>query len=606
MCDVVVDAAFAAGTNPFLSHHMYQRVLLVVTAFVSSFAFALVVLATAMAMTVDRITQELTDVTQLLQARSSMQVLEGANNALAQNVTHTLKANITSLQSLGAGDALRISQAIENSAFETVFKTDLHAAIAARLSRQPVPTLAAPTSKQTRILATPYNYLCASDWAVIRDPLSTPHARRMVCIGRCVNIGIESCHEQTVKAVFAMLHAEYQKQHGSIPSRTHTYADVQAWKASFAANVRPVPWTRVIKSFPEFPRDLPSEIFAYAYRDEKPVSDKAVFFDTIVADIKVRKSAKELRASAPTTLSTARSNDTVTLGMLSELMRGVQQQANAQQPLPCLRFVNPGDAANGRLVRSPSGDTLDSASDALSASDHATRRMALQGADRQLARHERPESQELRSATGTPQPVPQNRLALTFAPPARGRYAAFAERLGDEEVRKDTAIADAIADATADAIADAPAGASADAPAATKPRITTEEYEATTLAALVSRNIKRKPATAVAASAKTATVAKKAKVVPSATPAAFAKKAKVVPSAKPAAIAKKAKVAAFSGYKLTWQPGNEKTTEHKFKSIHYCAARLAARKAGCDDATQRSAGQKAHAAAKALYKSKCK
>ena len=300
-----------------------QRIHLV-TAFCSSFAFALVALATAMAMTVDRITQELTDVTQLLQARSTMQAVEIANSALAQNVTHTLKAHITSLQPLGAGDALRISQAIENSAFETVFKNDLHAAIAARLSRQPVPTLAAPTSKQTRILATPYNYLCASDWAVIRDPLSTPHARRMVCIGRCVNIGIESCHEQTVKAVFAMLDAEHQKHHGSIPSRQDTYDDVQAWKASFAANVQPVPWTRVIKSFPEFPQDLPSEIFAYAYRDEQPVSDKAVFFDTIVADIKVRKSAKELRASAPTNLATARPSDTVTIGMPSELMRGVQ------------------------------------------------------------------------------------------------------------------------------------------------------------------------------------------------------------------------------------------------------------------------------------------
>jgi hypothetical protein len=330
-----------------------------------------------------------------------------------------------------------------------------------------------------------------------------------------------------------------------------------------------------------------------------------VFFDTIVADIKVRKSAKELRASAPTTLSTARSSDTVTLGMLSELMRGVQQQANAQQPLPGLRFVNPGDAANGRLVRSPSGDTLDSASDALTAPDHVIRRMALQDADRQLARQERPESQELRSATGTPEPVPQNRLALTFAPPARGRYAAFAERLGDE-VREDTT---AIADATADAIADASADAIADAPAAIKPRITTEEYEETTLRALKSRAIKRKPAaaaSAVAASAKAAAVAKKAKVVASATPAAVAKKAKVVASAKPATIAKKAKVAAFSGYKLTWQPGDKKTTEHKFKSTHYIAARLAARKAGCDDATQRSAAQKAYAAAKALYKSKCK
>ena len=591
--------------------HVSQTVLLVATAADSIFAFACVVLATAMAMTVDRIIQELTDVTHLLQARSSMHVVEGANNALAQNVTHTLKANIASLQSLGAGDALRISQAVENSAFGTVVKNDLHAAIAARLSRQPVPTLAAATSKQTRILATPYNYLCASDWAVIRDPLSTPHAKRMVCIGRCVNVGIESCHEQTVKAVFAMLNAEHQKHHGSIPSRQDTYDDVQAWKASFAANVRPVPWTRVIKSFPEFPRDLPSEIFAHAYRDEQPVSDKAVFFDTIVADIKVRKSAKELRASAPTTLSTARSSDTVTLGMLSELMRGVQQQANAQQPLPGLRFVNPGEAANGRLVRSPSGDTLDSASDALTAPDHLIRRMALQDADRQLARQERPESQELRSATGTPEPVPQNRLALTFAPPARGRYAAFAERLGDE-VREDTT---AIADATADAIADASADAIADAPAAIKPRITTEEYEETTLRALKSRAIKRKPAAAasavakkakVVASATPAAVGKKAKVVASATPAAAAKKAKVVASAKPATIAKKAKVAAFSGYKLTWQPGDKKTTEHKFKSTHYIAARLAARKAGCDDATQRSAAQKAYAAAKALYKSKCK
>ena len=112
--------------------------------------------------------------------------------------------------------------------------------------------------------------------------------------------------------------------------------------------------------------------------------------------------------------------------------------------------------------------------------------------------------------------------------------------------------------------------------------------------ALKSRAIKRKPAaaaSAVAASAKTAAVAKKAKVVA---------------SAKPATIAKKAKVAAFSGYKLTWQPGDKKTTEHKFKSTHYIAARLAARKAGCDDATQRSAAQKAYAAAKALYKSKCK
>ena len=197
--------------------HVSQNVLLVATAADSIFAFACVVLAAAMALTVDRITQELTDVTQLLQARSSMHVVEGANNALAQNVTHTLKANIASLQSLGAGDALRISQAVENSAFGTVVKNDLHAAIAARLSRQPVPTLAAATSKQTRILATPYNYLCASDWAVIRDPLSTPHARRMVCIGRCVNIGIESCHERTIKAVSPMLNAEHQKHHGSIP-----------------------------------------------------------------------------------------------------------------------------------------------------------------------------------------------------------------------------------------------------------------------------------------------------------------------------------------------------------------------------------------------------
>jgi hypothetical protein len=74
--------------------------------------------------------------------------------------------------------------------------------------------------------------------------------------------------------------------------------------------------------------------------------------------------------------------------------------------------------------------------------------------------------------------------------------------LGDEVRQDTTAIADAIADATADAIVDAPADAIADAPAATKPRITTEEYEALTLAALVSRNIKRKPASAVAASAK--------------------------------------------------------------------------------------------------------
>ena len=511
-----------------------------------------------------------------------MQVVAGANSVLAQNVTHTLKANIASLQSLGAGDALRISQAIESSTFETVFKNDLHAAIAARLSRQPAPVSAAPASKQTRILAAPYNYLCASDWQVIRDPLSTPHARRMVCIRRFVNIGIESCHEQIVKAVCAMLNAEHQKQHGSLPSRHDTYDDVQAWRASFAANVRPVPWTRVIKSFPEFPRDLPSEIFAYAYRDEQPVSDKAEFFDTIVNDIKVRKSAKELRASDPTTLSTARSSDIVTLGMFSEWMRGLQQQTNAQQSLPGFRFITPGDAANGPMVRSPSGSTLDSAGDALSAPGHGTRHMALPDAGCQLASMERPQSQELRSATSTPQTIPGNRLALTFAPPARGRYAAFAETLADEVRNGTTAIADATAfSSLTDSIA---------APAATKPRITTEEYEETTLRALESRSMKRKPAAAVVASAKTAAVAKKAKVVA---------------SAKPAAIAKKAKVAAFSGYKVTWRPGDNNTTEHKFKSIHYIAARNAARNAGCNDATQRSAGQKAYAAAKALWKSKC-
>ena len=105
-----------------------------------------------------------------------------------------------------------------------------------------------------------------SDWAFIKDKRKHLNAKLTSIVERANKLGVTFHDEETCKWMLAVILIGHYDE---MPSPHHIYDKLQELKGARAVEKRPYPHA-LITTYPEFPSELPSYMFEYAYSDEKP------------------------------------------------------------------------------------------------------------------------------------------------------------------------------------------------------------------------------------------------------------------------------------------------------------------------------------------------
>ena len=148
-------------------------------------------------------------------------------------------------------------------------------------------------NQQSQLLEHWCNYLTQTDWDILNDSRQHFSAKMTRFMERANLLGVGVFDEKTYKWMLAVLLAVQYKE---TPDAHFIYAKMQELKQAKEAETKFYPHTFLSK-YPEFPSELDSIMFAYAYPDaaDKPVSVKLPGLQAIANRIPLRSNSKLLK-----------------------------------------------------------------------------------------------------------------------------------------------------------------------------------------------------------------------------------------------------------------------------------------------------------------------
>ena len=208
-------------------------------------------------------------------------------------------------------------------------------------------------NQQSQLLKHWWNYLTQSDWDILNDSRQHFSAKMTRLMERAHLLGLVcTFDEKTYKWMLAVLLAVQYKE---TPDAHFIYDKLQELKQAHAAETKYYPHTFLSK-YPEFPSELDSIMFAYAYPDaaDKPVSVKLPGLQAIANRIPLRSNSKLLKEKSK-----------------RKKKRQLRQQSTDEEALPASAQPEGVVKAEPLHSQSKSSDTIDVEEQALLAKYYA-------------------------------------------------------------------------------------------------------------------------------------------------------------------------------------------------------------------------------------------
>jgi hypothetical protein len=183
---------------------------------------------------------ELKSMNAFLEARAV--AVTNSPNTVGLNMVQGLVKKIESKAKFSTQDGVALYAALKDCSYLTSrnMAQPIYDAVDQKLAAADAPSLPCRSVRQPQMLTTIQNYLSHSDWALLFNPDCLLEDKKWVLIKRLQSLGLNSLHEQTVKACVGLLVLCLYKQSKSFPNAHDIFSMVQSFKASFDACRVPV------------------------------------------------------------------------------------------------------------------------------------------------------------------------------------------------------------------------------------------------------------------------------------------------------------------------------------------------------------------------------
>ena len=215
-----------------------------------------------------------------------------ADEALKKSFTNTVLKQISACKHFGRTEATLVQEALNGSPYFGEGTTRIKSAIDAKLSAE---LGNVNPSSDAQKLYKPWGYYTEEDWDVFRDPRKQWNVKLTRGVERQMLVGCRHPDEHSLQRLLAMLLATHYDE---LPPARHIYDKLQELKACVAIERKPFPHECIMK-FPESPKDLPDEIYSFAYSGGVPVHVELPGINMVINKIPLRKNSKLLKDRAP-------------------------------------------------------------------------------------------------------------------------------------------------------------------------------------------------------------------------------------------------------------------------------------------------------------------
>ena len=237
------------------------------------------------------ILNEVASVKSFFLSRSS----DAGNDALAKNFSNALIQQINSCLSLPTVDATLLIDALKDSPYGDVNLKRIIASIDSKVLANSAASKVATASKDQTLKF--WWYFCTQgDWDCFKDTKMPFHAKLTKLVERANLLGCTNPDQQAVKWMLSMV---LMCHYGDVPAPKEIYEKLQELKHVIVCERKPYPLQQLTE-FPDTPAELPEDIFAYAYSDEKPIAMEMAGINSVAEKmIPLRSNHKLLRQSPP-------------------------------------------------------------------------------------------------------------------------------------------------------------------------------------------------------------------------------------------------------------------------------------------------------------------
>ena len=246
-------------------------------------------------MSVQAILQELEGVKAYMASRPQT---PGASDSVAKSFAASMLKMISVCNFISPHDAAKLSSALSDSSpYNESDTKKIRDVIDKKVGDMSIAKSQHKSSgnQQSQLLEHWCNYLTQTDWDILNDSRQHFSAKMTRFMERANLLGVGVFDEKTYKWMLAVLLAVQYKE---TPDAHFIYAKLQELKQAKEAETKYYPHT-VLSKYPEFPSELDSIMFAYAYPDaaDKPVSVKLPGLQAIANRIPLRSNSKKFKAA---------------------------------------------------------------------------------------------------------------------------------------------------------------------------------------------------------------------------------------------------------------------------------------------------------------------
>ena len=190
------------------------------------------------------------------------------NDILKKNFANSLIQQINQHISLNKAEATQLTEALKASPFDAGTSKQIMAAVDAKV-------LASSAASQSAIRITEqflkewWAFCTQKDWDFFYDPKISFHAKMAKLVERANLLGLTHPGQQAEKWMLAML---LMVHYTELPSPRDIYEKLQELKQVIVSERRPFPIELPhMTAYPSTPKELPEDIYTYAYADGEPI-----------------------------------------------------------------------------------------------------------------------------------------------------------------------------------------------------------------------------------------------------------------------------------------------------------------------------------------------
>jgi len=216
---------------------------------------------------------ELRSLAKFLHARDAVADGTASGKAVQVTMAASFALKVSALKTLGIHDALLLTEALTSANLGSDLAKQIQEAIDGRLASADVnpPSTGGNSLSQTltkRITA----YLSKRDLEGLKDPERSQTGRLQILVDRFLRLGLTHADEQTVKWAVATLVVTKAGVTGTLPTYQALHELVQDFKGTLESSRRPYTGVR-LKVFPAAPANMPADVYQAAYDADDPPVD---------------------------------------------------------------------------------------------------------------------------------------------------------------------------------------------------------------------------------------------------------------------------------------------------------------------------------------------